>query len=167
MQQNVGLSANVPKMRKLAVSILAFAIYAFASTNASAAKDFEVLVRYLVPVSISQFFFDICYANDSTFLSDQIGGAAAFDTFARQFRREIVEGLTATEQQMILVTAAENALQFVRGETFKLTPNYPQMPAEPLAKWCREHAKPFLNHVMQKDIADHEAFLKIISQAKR
>lgn len=131
------------------------------------AKDLDLLIRYLIPVFLSQNFALICRANNPYFLSDLPNGTTLVDDFSNEMKREITDRLSADDLQLVVITAANNARATARNALIKISPEYPKLAAVPTERWCNDDARSFILRVIKTDQAEHEHFLKIIEAAKR
>lgn len=131
------------------------------------AKDLDLLIRYLIPVFLSQNFASICRANNPYFLSELPNGTASLDELSNEMKREITDGLSADDAQLVVITAANNARTTARNALSKIAPEYPKLAAVPTEHWCNDDARSFILRVIKTDQAEHERFLKIIEAAKR
>src|ERR1019366_2042574 len=132
----------------------------------ASAKNLELLMRYLVPVFLIQNFTATCRINDPTFLSELSHGANTVDELSEQEKREITDGLTDDDAKTVILVAANTALKAARDEMHKLSPEYPNLPAEPLYRWCHNDAQPYIMNVVRKNQKEHDEFLKNIENAK-
>lgn len=148
-----------------AIVLLIFAL--IISPQSVSAKDLDLLIRYLIPVFLSQNFALICRANNPYFLSELPNGTVLVDEFSNEMKREITDGLSADDLQLVVTTAANNARTTARNALIKINPEYPKLAAVPTEHWCSDDARSFILQVIKTDQAEHERFLKIIEAAKR
>jgi hypothetical protein len=140
---------------------------AMSSGHAASAKDLNLLVRYLVPVFLSQDFATTCGAMDPGFLSNLADGFKAVDVFSAQMKNDVTARLSEQEAATVVLVAANTALQAARRQMEKLSREYPKIDPGPLDQWCRDAARPYILEVMRKDQREHNAFERIINEAKR
>ena len=143
------------------------AVFAMLTNGQEAsAKDLELLMRYLTPVFLIQNFTATCRINDPAFLSELPHGANTVDELSEQTKQEITDRLTDDDAKTVVLVAANTALKAARDEMHKLSPEYPNLPAEPLYRWCHNDAQPYIMNVIRKNQKEHDEFLNVIENAK-
>jgi hypothetical protein len=133
----------------------------------ASAKDLELLTRYLVPVLLSQNFASVCRMANPEFLSRLPSGLGTVDEFSETIKKEITNGLTEQEAAMVVLNAANTALQAARNEMRKLNPEYPKWVSAPIQRWCYDETQSYILRVMQSDQREHEKFLAVLERAKQ
>jgi hypothetical protein len=160
--QSGGRVVDTSRLPSLLLFLILFSMTFCTSTRA---KDLDVLIRYLVPAFLAQNFAAVCQADDPKFLSELTDKSNDANAFSQHIKLEIIAGLTSAETQFVLVSAAKTARHAARTEFKKFSPNYPELPTEPLRKWC-QGIKPYILRVIGRHFKEHKDFLRIIGQAK-
>ena len=152
------LSRRIPKLFAV-VALLATA------TKPGVAKDLDLLIRYLVPVFLSQDLAEACRGKPG-FLSDLPHGAASVDETSQKIKFEVTDGLDSSEAPWVDLAAANTALKAARTEMRKLADADGHIPAGTLDTWCFASAQPLILKIMRANEQSQSQMLAAIRRAK-
>jgi hypothetical protein len=149
---------NLSRISNLALMSLTLLVLQVASVRAS---DEKTLARILADAFIADQVVFMCTLEDGSFAKKTAGLLGTSRDYVEHIREEVLSGIPALEATRIIVGAADITRTVGRSQARKFSPNYPDIPAPALRKWCETDGTGIVRALMAKHDQDHEKFLRV------
>ena len=131
------------------------------------AADVEALSRMLASAFVADQTVFICSLDGTSFARQTAGPLGTSRDYLKHIRAEISDSIPPQEARRIVIAAANIARNVGRSQVKVFSPNYPDIPALALRRWCDTDGASAVREFMAEHDSDHDRFLKRISAAKR
>jgi hypothetical protein len=131
------------------------------------AADVDALSRMLASAFIADQTVFICSLDGTSFARQTAGPLGTSRNYLEHIRAEILDSIPPQEARRIIIAAADITRNVGRNLAKAFSPNYPDIPARALRRWCDTDGASAVREFMAEHDSDHDSFLKRISEAKR
>jgi hypothetical protein len=141
-------------------------LFALQAAGAKAA-NVEALSRMLAAAFIADQTVVLCTVDNPLFARQTAGPLGTSRDYLEHVRAEILSSIPPREARRIVVAAADITRRVGLSQVRAFSPNYPDIPALTLRRWCDTDGTGLVREFIAKHDSDHDQFLKEIADAKR
>jgi len=162
---NAGTKARSGKSLRIGILTL-LAIMLF-TARPGQASDIESLATKLAAALIADQTVFLCTLEYPSFARDTAGPRGTSRDYVEHIKAELLRGVPALEVRRIVVAAANLTRETGRRQAHAFSPNYPDIPAAALRRWCASEGSRAVRDFMASHDQDHTKFLDEVADAKR
>jgi hypothetical protein len=133
----------------------------------SLAADAAALSNKLAAASIADQVVFMCTFEIHNFAQETAGARGTARDYLDHVRAEVLSSIPTLEAQRIILRAAEITRETGHNQGRRISPNYPDVPAGALGKWCHSEGRVIVQEFMANHDRNHEKFLSELAEDKR
>jgi hypothetical protein len=133
----------------------------------SKASDVEALSKMLAGAFIADQVVFMCSLDGTSFARQTAGTRGTSREYVEHVKGEVLNSIPVEEAKRIVIGAADITRTVGRSQARKFSPNYPDIPAAALRRWCDSDGAGIVHDFMTNHDTDHDNFLRAVADAKR